>query len=69
MRALAIAFLVASVLAPLGAGCTTHMPPDDSPEHLRIKWQKDYPAAKELAERTRKPILLITAAGDITGFC
>jgi hypothetical protein len=63
---LALCPLLAGVLA---SGCTAAMPPDDNPEHLRIHWRKDFETAKADAEREQKPILMITAAGDITGFC
>ena len=53
------------------AGCLTHMPPESSPHpaHMQIHWRAGFEQAKEEAKETRRPILLVTAAGDITGFC
>lgn len=61
--------LVPLLTGALASGCTAAMPPDDNPEHMRIHWRADFATAKADAEREQKPILLITAAGDITGFC
>ena len=51
------------------SGCTAAMPPDECPTHLQIKWRADFDAARADAVREKKPILLVSAAGDITGFC
>ncbi len=61
--------LPALLLATLLTGCTAFMPPDDNPIHLDIAWRADYDAAQEDARAARKPLLMVTAAGDITGFC
>ena len=57
------------LLGALAQGCTAAMPPDDNPEHMQIRWRTDFASARAEAERTDTPILMVTAAGDITGFC
>ena len=61
--------LLSILLLGLATGCLTHMPPDEYPEHLRIRWRKSFDEARLEAKKTKKPILLITAAGDLTGYC
>ena len=49
-------------------GCLTHIPPNNQLKHMAIHWAPDYEAAQERALSTGKPILLVMAAGEITGF-
>ena len=51
------------------SGCLAYMPPDENPVHLKIEWRKTFAEAQADAKRLERPILLVTAAGDLTGFC
>jgi hypothetical protein len=56
------------VLAPLLAGCVTHLWMRTR-EHLTIHWQPSFDAARAEAERAHKPILVLLVAGKIDGAC
>lgn len=56
-------------VCPLLTGCLAFMPPDENPLHLEIDWRADFDAARAEAEESCKPLLVVTAAGDIAGFC
>ena len=62
-RAIAVLFL--SLLA---SGCTAAMPMDKE-DHLAIHWRKDFAAAKTEAAETKRPLLIVCAAGAKSGFC
>ncbi len=68
MRAIFPAAILALALAT-SSGCLAAMPPDENPVHMQIKWRSSFPEAQKEALAVQKPILLVTAAGDITGFC
>lgn len=69
-RGWALIALLAALSAG-GPGCllTSHMPYDDDPAHLAIRWRPDFAAAAREAEAEAKPLLAVIAAGDITGNC
>jgi hypothetical protein len=64
-------FAALPLLAALASlsGCLAYMPPDECPTHLEIRWRPSFEAAQADAKALGRPILLVTAAGDITGFC
>jgi hypothetical protein len=63
------ALTLLALAAPL-AGCLTHMPAEGpNAAHMAIRWRPGFEAACAEARDTRRPILLVTAAGDITGRC
>ena len=42
---------------------------DHESRHLKIAWQPDFATAQRVAQRTGKPILAVTIAGEISGRC
>lgn len=69
MRAILPVSFLALLASSLASGCLAAMPPDENPVHLDIKWRKTFAEAQKAALETSKPILLVTAAGDLTGYC
>ena len=65
------AALALGLLALVAPGCllTSHMPYDDSPDHLAIGWRASFDEAAEEASATDRPLLVVLAAGDIVGNC
>lgn len=49
--------------------CLAHRPADSDPRHLAIRWAPDFEAARDLARRDAKPLLVILIAGDLTESC
>ena len=62
----------ALALVTLAPGCiaTTHMYPDQGPRLWnQISWRKNFEEATKDALASKKPILLVVAAGDINSYC
>jgi hypothetical protein len=63
------ALLGLTLVLALSSGCTTHMPLDGEPVHLAIRWRPSFEKAVDVALAAKKPVLLVCAAGEKTGFC
>lgn len=66
MRALS---LLAVASGWLLTGCLSYLPDGDVRDHLRIDWRPDFATAQAEAKATGRPILLVGAAGELSGFC
>lgn len=51
------------------AGCLAHMPADDDPAHLHIRWRSGFDQAAQHAAESRKPLLVCLVAGGIQDSC
>jgi hypothetical protein len=60
--------LLACLASLVLTGCLTHIPPNNNLKHMAIDWAPDFASAQERALATGKPILMVMAAGQITGF-
>lgn len=58
------------VLAFLSQGCMAYMSTNSTDQRFKeIAWREDFDVAVKDAKAKQKPILLVAAAGDLTGFC
>jgi len=63
---------VALAVLAFAPGCvaTTHMYPDAGPRHWNdVQWNASFDKAHEESVQSKKPILLIIAAGAKDGYC
>lgn len=53
----------------LFAGCLAHMPADQEPTHLRVRWRSGFEAAAREAAELNRPLLVCLVGGDIQDDC